>query len=82
MKAYEIVVASELSRSELIDRFEGCDYDEEEINGLCKKVFETLGVHTMTTLEEYFKLLADVSDLTDNEYHIYNDGTYICMYED
>lgn len=82
MKAYKIVVANGLPRHLLVDRFKDCGYEDDEIKELCKKVFETSGVHTMSTLEEYFKLLADISDLTDNEYHIYDDGTYICMYED
>lgn len=35
----------------------------------------------ITTLEEYFSLLSEISDFCDGDYHIYNDGQWISVGE-
>lgn len=44
-----------------------------------RKIENFLGFHTVTTLEEYFKLLNTVARLTGSNYQIYCDGCYIDM---
>lgn len=45
-----------------------------------KEFFTNLGrSREVTTLEEYFNLLEEISEHTDGQYSIYNNGTYISL---
>lgn len=80
MKEYRIVVKNGMPRSELIEMWEWDELPKEEIEKRCKEVFDLVGVHTMTTLEEYFTLMEKVNNLTYGNYEIENNGTYFALF--
>ncbi len=82
MKEYRIVVNSALTRKEIIKMLKFQNYSEEKIKEVCRGVFKISGVHIITTLEEYFTLISEITWLTCGDFSVWNYGTNITLFTD
>lgn len=77
----EIEIDLEVSIDNLKEMLGDVGDDTEEFEEWTKqlKIAKKLnGKHyKVSTLKEYFNLLETIDEITDGEYHIYNNGTYI-----
>ena len=84
-KTYNIAIYGVDSELETLEEFieEAIeDGNEEYLKRILaeKEFFTNLGdSKEVTTLEEYFTLLEEIGHHTDNQYHVYNNGTVICL---
>lgn len=82
MIEYEIYVESQRTRDFLIDRMIDNEYTKEEIEAVCKKLDDIEGEHMLSTLQQFFELIDEISDITHENYSIDKDGDYILMFVD
>lgn len=79
MKEFEIDVPENKDiYNSILESFEDDAETLEEIKELYN---ECVGCKKITTFEEYFQLLEKISNLTEGEYNIYNNGTLILLWE-
>lgn len=87
-KTYKITIHDADRELEFLEEFIEeaiADNDEAYLERLLaeKEFFTNLGKsREVTTLEEYFNLLEEIGEYTDGQYGIYNNGTYISLYND